>query len=32
MGKGGIVHLMSPASAAASAIEGKITNSELFKG
>lgn len=31
MGKGGTVHLMSPASAAATAIEGKITNSELFK-
>ena len=31
MGKGGTVHLMSPASAAASAIEGKITNSELYK-
>ncbi|KAF0091745.1 MAG: leuC [Fusobacteria bacterium] len=32
MGKGGVVHLMSPASAAASAIEGKIVNSELYKG
>lgn len=32
MGKGGVVHLMSPASAAASAIEGKIINSELYKG
>ncbi len=32
MGKGGMVHLMSPATAAASAIEGKIANSELFKG
>ncbi len=32
MGKGGMVHLMSPASAAASAVAGKITNSELFKG
>lgn len=31
MGKGGMVHLMSPASAAASAIEGKITNSVLYK-
>ncbi|MDP4182845.1 MAG: 3-isopropylmalate dehydratase large subunit [Bacillota bacterium] len=31
MGKGGMVHLMSPASAAASAIEGKIVNSELFE-
>jgi 3-isopropylmalate/(R)-2-methylmalate dehydratase large subunit len=32
MGKGGMVHLMSPATAAASAIAGHITNSELFKG
>lgn len=32
MGKGGMVHLMSPASAAASAIAGKIVNSVLFKG
>lgn len=32
MGKGGMVHLMSPASAAASAITGKITNSPLFQG
>ncbi|MFQ5560805.1 MAG: 3-isopropylmalate dehydratase large subunit [Nitrospinota bacterium] len=32
MGKGGTVHLMSPATAAASAITGTITNSELFKG
>ncbi len=31
MGKGGMVHLMSPASAAATAITGVITNSELFK-
>lgn len=31
MGKGGIVHLMSPASAAATAIAGKIINSSLFK-
>ncbi len=31
MGKGGMVHLMSPASAAATAIEGKITNSPLFE-
>ena len=30
MGKGGMVHLMSPASAAATAINGTITNSELF--
>ena len=32
MGKGGTVHLMSPASAAATALEGVITNSELYKG
>jgi 3-isopropylmalate/(R)-2-methylmalate dehydratase large subunit len=32
MGKGGMVHLMSPASAAATAITGKITQSPLFKG
>ncbi len=31
MGKGGTVHLMSPATAAATAIEGEITNSELYK-
>ena len=31
MGKGGMVHLMSPATAAASAIAGHITNSELFR-
>lgn len=30
MGKGGMVHLMSPATAAATAIAGHITNSELF--
>lgn len=30
MGKGGMVHLMSPASAAASAIHGEISNSSLF--
>ena len=30
MGKGGMVHLMSPATAAASAITGQITNSTLF--
>jgi len=30
MGKGGMIHLMSPATAAATAIAGKITNSELF--
>ena len=32
MGKGGMVHLMSPATAAATAITGKITNSPLWKG
>ena len=32
MGKGGMVHLMSPATAAATAIAGYITNSPLFKG
>jgi 3-isopropylmalate/(R)-2-methylmalate dehydratase large subunit len=32
MGKGGMVHLMSPASAAATAIAGVITNSLLYKG
>jgi 3-isopropylmalate/(R)-2-methylmalate dehydratase large subunit len=32
MGKGGMVHLMSPATAAACAISGEITNSELYKG
>jgi 3-isopropylmalate/(R)-2-methylmalate dehydratase large subunit len=31
MGRGGMVHLMSPATAAASAIAGCITNSEQFK-
>jgi 3-isopropylmalate/(R)-2-methylmalate dehydratase large subunit len=30
MGKGGMVHLMSPASAAATAVKGAITNSVLF--
>ncbi len=30
MGKGGMVHLMSPATAAATAVTGYITNSELF--
>ncbi|OQY52075.1 MAG: 3-isopropylmalate dehydratase [Desulfobacteraceae bacterium 4572_89] len=30
MGKGGMVHLMSPATAAATAIQGEITNSSLF--
>jgi len=32
MGKGGMVHLMSPASAAATAITGTITNSSQYKG
>jgi 3-isopropylmalate/(R)-2-methylmalate dehydratase large subunit len=32
MGKGGMVHLMSPATAAATAVAGCITNSTLFKG
>lgn len=32
MGKGGTVHLMSPATAAATAIAGSIVNSDLFKG
>lgn len=32
MGKGGTVHLMSPATAAASAVAGSIANSELYKG
>ncbi len=32
MGKGGMVHLMSPATAAASAIRGEISNSSLFSG
>lgn len=32
MGKGGMVHLMSPATAAATAIAGVITNSALYKG
>jgi 3-isopropylmalate/(R)-2-methylmalate dehydratase large subunit len=32
MGKGGMVHLMSPATAAATAIAGHITNSPLFQG
>ena len=30
MGQGGMIHLMSPATAAASAIAGRITNSPLF--
>jgi 3-isopropylmalate/(R)-2-methylmalate dehydratase large subunit len=32
MGKGGMVHLMSPATAAATAIAGHITNSPLYQG
>mgnify|MGYP004612144967 FL=1 len=32
MGKGGMVHLMSPAPAAATAIAGTITNSSLYRG
>jgi len=32
MGKGGMVHLVSPATAAATAIKGYISNSELYKG
>jgi 3-isopropylmalate/(R)-2-methylmalate dehydratase large subunit len=32
MGRGGMVHLMSPATAAASAVAGCIQNSELFQG
>ncbi len=32
MGEGGMVHLMSPATAAASAIAGEIRNSELYRG
>ena len=32
MGRGGMVHLMSPATAAASALAGHIRNSELFNG
>ena len=32
MGKGGTVHLMSPATAAASAVAGCIANSNLYKG
>jgi len=31
MGKGGMVHLMSPATAAATAIAGHITNSDLYE-
>ncbi|HMA86026.1 MAG TPA: 3-isopropylmalate dehydratase large subunit [Desulfosalsimonadaceae bacterium] len=32
MGKGGMVHLMSPATAAATAIAGEITNSNFYNG
>ena len=32
MGKGGMVHLMSPATAAATALAGEIVNSSVFKG
>jgi 3-isopropylmalate/(R)-2-methylmalate dehydratase large subunit len=32
MGKGGMVHLMSPATAAATALKGTIANSVLYKG
>ena len=32
MGKGGMVHLMSPATAAATAVAGVIKNSPLYKG
>ncbi len=32
MGKGGTVHLMSPATAAATALSGNITNSQLYRG
>jgi len=32
MGEGGMVHLMSPATAAATALAGKITNSQLYRG
>ncbi|MBN1496250.1 MAG: 3-isopropylmalate dehydratase large subunit [Spirochaetes bacterium] len=32
MGEGGMVHLMSPATAAATAIAGSIANSELYRG
>ena len=32
MGKGGMVHLMSPATAAATAVAGHIVNSSLFNG
>jgi 3-isopropylmalate/(R)-2-methylmalate dehydratase large subunit len=32
MGEGGMVHLMSPATAAATALAGTITNSQLYRG
>lgn len=32
MGKGGMIHLMSPATAAMTAITGSITNSPIYKG
>ncbi|MBN2079628.1 MAG: 3-isopropylmalate dehydratase large subunit [Spirochaetes bacterium] len=32
MGEGGMVHLMSPATAAATAVAGTIVNSELYRG
>jgi 3-isopropylmalate/(R)-2-methylmalate dehydratase large subunit len=32
MGRGGMVHLVSPATAAASAVAGRIVNSRLYKG
>jgi 3-isopropylmalate/(R)-2-methylmalate dehydratase large subunit len=32
MGKGGMVHLMSPATAAATAITGSVANSQLYRG
>jgi 3-isopropylmalate/(R)-2-methylmalate dehydratase large subunit len=32
MGKGGMVHLMSPATAAATALAGSIVNSDLYEG
>ena len=32
MGRGGMVHLMSPATAAATAVAGHITNSPLYRG
>ncbi len=32
MGKGGMVHLMSPATAAATAVAGEIVNSSIFQG